>query len=378
MTRIFSSSLLLLLFLSQSVFASPRISMIMDGMTDEQKAAQLILVYYTTPEFVADNEFGGVLIMQNMLKDPDKLKSGLKRMQTLSKTGVLVGIDQEGGRVNRMKLLPSWEKVPSAREMSQWSDDRIQEHAAMMAGTLSGLGINLNLAPVLDPSLDHGGEKAFMAKNQRSFGNGNDQIVPKAEAYITGFQSEGIASVSKHFPGYDVQTNSDHEVAISQASLEQVSENIKPFQSLASKVAGVMISSVHYEKFADAPAVMSKKLVSLARQSHPEAILMTDDLWGEALRSWVGTKGNSTNNQQVLDLTRSALDAGNDMLMITYPEKAVLMKKAISRWMKEDDSFRSRVDTAVHCILANKEKMGLIAEKNTVAQTSIVENQKKP
>ena len=370
MKRTLLSGLLLFLYQSilSTVWATPLVNQIMDGMTDEQKAAQLILVYYTTPEFIVENEFGGVLIMQNMLKDPGKLKSSLKRMQTLSKTGVLVSIDQEGGRVNRMKLLPGWKRVPSAKEMSNWSNEKITDHAVNMATALHELGINLNLAPVLDPDQDHTGKKAFMAKKQRSFGKGNDQIVPKAEAFITGFQSQGIASVSKHFPGYDVQTNSDHEVAISQASLESVRENIEPFQKLSAQVRGVMISSVHYEKLTEAPAVMSKELVSLARQSHPEAILMTDDLWGKALRSWIRTKGKITNNDQVLGLTRGALDAGNDMLMITYPKKAVLMKTAISRWMREDKSFYNRVNDAVYHILLNKEKMGLLPQQNSVTQ----------
>ena len=81
------------------------------------------------------------------------------------------------------------------------------------------------------------------------------------------------------------------------------------------------------------------------------------------MRSWIQKKGKITKNEQVLGLTRRALDAGNDMLIITYPEKAVLMKKAISHWMKLDDNFRSRVDAAVYHVLKNKEKMGLIHHK---------------
>ncbi len=365
-----------LLLCCQTVFATQQVDLIMQNMTDEQKAAQLILVYYTTPEFILEHEFGGVLIMQNMLRDADKLKFDLKRVQALSKTGVFVSIDQEGGRVNRMKLLPGWRKTPSAKTLSTWPNKKIEDHAARMASALHDLGINLNLAPVLDPGVDYMGDEAFMARKQRSFGTGIEQIVPKAGAYISGFQSYGIGSVSKHFPGYDVQTNSDHEVAISQASLQQVKKNILPFQSLATDVLGVMISSVQYEKFADAPAVMSRKLVNLARQSHPYAILMTDDLWGTALRSWIQKKGKTTNNAQVLGLTRSALDAGNDMLMMTYPQKAVLMKEAISQWMKQDDNFRKRVNAAVYHVLSNKEKIGLLPDKNDLVQTSDIKNQK--
>ncbi len=351
---------LTLLFCQSSLWATSRIDQLMADMTDEQKAAQLILVYFTNSEFIYKNEFGGVLIMQNMLKDPDELKEDLARMQKWSKYGVLVSIDQEGGRVNRMKLLPDWKKVPSAKEMSTWPDDKITAHALNIAEVLHNIGINLNLAPVLDPGRDYLGEKTFMAKKQRSFGSSAEQVFNSANSYMIGFRIGEIASVSKHFPGYDVQTNSDHEIAISQAPFENVQKNMEPFKMLASKVTGVMISSVHYEKFSDAPAVMSKKIVGMAREIHPGAILMTDDLWGKALRSWVKDQGNISNDEQVLALTRSALDAGNDMLMITYPEKAVLMKKAIVRWMKEDESFRKRVEDSVYRILKIKQEMGLI------------------
>jgi len=271
-------SAMLCLF-AQSAFATNQVDQIIEKLTDEQKAAQLILVYYTTPEFIAEHEFGGVLITQNMLNNPEKLKSELKKTQAQSKTGIFVSIDQEGGRVNRMKLLQGFRTVPSAQKMSSWSKERIREYSAHMALALHDLGINLNLAPVLDPSLDYMSKKTFMAKKQRTFGHSVEQTATKAGAYIAGFQSQGIWSVSKHFPGYDVQTNSDHEIAISQASLKDVNKNIEPFQRLATEVIGVMMSSVQYTKLAEAPAVMSKKLVSLARQSHPDSILMTDDLW---------------------------------------------------------------------------------------------------
>ncbi len=348
---------------SAAAAANQQVTQIIQQMSDEQKAAQLILVYYTTPEFVLKHEFGGVLIMQNMLKDASKLKAGLKKMQAKSKIDLLVSIDQEGGKVNRMKRLPNWKNTPSAQTMSNWSNKRITQHASKMAVDLKELGINLNLAPVLDPSLDHTGEKAFMHKNKRSFGTGIEQIVPKAGAYIKGFTSQGIGSISKHFPGYDVQTNSDHDVAVSKASLKSVYKNIQPFEQLANQATGVMISSIHYQQFSDAPAVMSKQMVSLARESHPNGILMTDDLWGEALRSWVKAKGNKSTNKQVLALTKGALEAGNDMLMITYPEKAVLMIKAISKWMKADENMRKRVNDSVFQILINKQNLGLLATK---------------
>ncbi len=349
----------LLILISRNTEASDSVRQVMDRMTDEQKAAQLILVYYTDPAFVSDNDFGGVLIMQNMLKHPGTLKAGLARMQERSHIGVLVSIDQEGGRVNRMKRLPGWEKTPSAAEMSRWPAERIRNHAKRMARVLHDMGINMNLAPVLDPATDHEKKPTFMALKKRSFGNPPDDVVEKAGAYVEGFQSQGIISISKHFPGYDVVQNSDHEIAISRAPSWAIQSHVIPFQRLARKVSGVMLSSIIYEKYTSNPAVFSSRFTNTARNLHPDGLLITDDLWGRALRLWTREKKE---DDQILTLTYRAIKTGNDLLMMTHPQKAVLMKAAIVNWMKEEPEFRSRVDDAVRRVLMLKSRMGLVKD----------------
>jgi beta-N-acetylhexosaminidase len=350
---------LLWLCLLPSLAVADKIDSLMDGMSDQQKAAQLLLVYHTTADFAAKHQFGGVLIMRNMLARPGRLRSELARLQS-QPIGVLVTIDQEGGRVNRMSRLPGWKSVPSAKTLSAWPEAKISALAGRMAKTLADLGINMNLAPVLDPSRDYKGRRTFMGKNRRSFGNEPAIINAKAGAYIRGFQQHGIVSIAKHFPGYDIQTNSDHDIAVSHAPLASVKRNADIFAGLSNQVDGVMISSIHFTAINGRPAVLSKKMLDWARRLNPQAILMTDDLWGTALRSWIRGKGSRGQDAEVLALTRMALQAGNDMLMITHPQLAVKMKRQIANWMKTDAAMRRRVDQAVERVLRLKQRMGLL------------------
>jgi beta-N-acetylhexosaminidase len=200
-----------------------------------------------------------------------------------------------------------------------------------------------------------------MGQKQRSFGRDIDARVKKASAYVEGFRRHRIASVSKHFPGYDVLTNSDHEIAVSDAPRKVIEHNITAFAEVASSVDGVMMSSIQFSAVNGKPAVLSPAMAGWARQLHPDSVLMTDDLWGTALRSWIRDDQNkTTKDTQVLGLTRLAIDAGNDVLMITFPQKAVLMKKQIVSWMKKDSAFQDKVNAAVRRVLTIKQRIGLL------------------
>ncbi len=333
------------------------------AMSDEQKAAQLIMVYFASPEFVVQHEFGAVLIMQNMIKDADKLSARLDKLQQQSRIGVLTAIDQEGGSVNRLKYLPGWKNTPSAATQSRWSNSKIRKHQKKVATKLHALGVNTNLAPVLDPATNHRGKPTFMGKRKRSLEGTAYDIASKAAVFIQAHQEKNVLTISKHFPGYDAENNSDHEIAISDASRNDLNNYIQPFWALAPIVDGVMMSSIHYQSMSDRPAVLSPEMVNWAREIHPEKIIITDDLWGLALRSWinpVSAKRKKYPDKDFLKLTRMALQAGNDMLMITYPKKAVLMKQAIADWMKQDENLRQQINQSVKIILLAKEKAGLL------------------
>lgn len=360
----FITSLVLAGFVTTAAATPPTpVDELLQSMSDEQKAAQLIMVYFASPEFTVEHEFGAVLIMQNMIKDAGKLSARLDKLQHQSSIGVLTAIDQEGGTVNRLKYLPGWKNTPSAATQSKWTDNKIYKHQKKVATKLNSLGININLAPVLDPGKNHHNKPTLMGKKKRSFEHTPYDIASKAAVFIQAHQDKNVLTISKHFPGYDAENNSDHEIAISDASRNDLNNYIQPFWALAPIVDGVMMSSIHYQNMTDRPAVLSPEMVNWAREIHPEKIIITDDLWGLALRSWinpVSAKRKKYPDKDFLKLTRMALEAGNDMLMITYPKKAVLMKKAIANWMKEDKNLHQQINQSVKRILSVKEKAGLL------------------
>jgi len=325
-------------------------------MSNAEKAAQMILVYYSDDALITEHQFGGVLIMQNMLRQPAEIVASLKRMQANSKIEVFVSIDQEGGKVNRMKRLPGWNKVPSAKAIRKWDIPKITALTEKIAEQLHDIGINMNLAPVLDPSIDYRGRNTFMEQSERSFGENGSAIIPSARAFIAGFSEHDVMTVNKHFPGYDVASNSDHDIAVSQAPFENILENTSSFTALAEASSGVMMSSILFADTDDKPAVLSEMMVGWARALYGEGLILTDDLWGVALRSWISPESSTKNypDDQFLKLVRMALLAGNDILMITYPEKAVLMKEAIAEWMLHDEQVAFRVNESVRRIVKTK------------------------
>ncbi len=114
-----------------------RVDDLLYHLTNAEKVAQLIMVYYAGEAFVTEHQFGSVLVMQNMLKDPDAIRVALKRVQQNSRVGVFVAIDQEGGVVNRIKRLPGWNKIPSAKIMREWDAGKITELTSRVGAVLA-------------------------------------------------------------------------------------------------------------------------------------------------------------------------------------------------------------------------------------------------
>jgi beta-N-acetylhexosaminidase len=339
------------------------IEKILADMNIREKAGQMILVYNSPYEFLDKHNIGGVLIMQNMLKNPDELKKKIHNAQMKMKIPLLVAIDQEGGTVNRMGYMPQWKHTPSAQVMTRWPKDSIVTYQKRVAKVLNSLGINLNLAPVLDPAKNYSGIQTYIDQKKRSYGTKLEEIESPATAFINAFSEYNIGCVVKHFPGYDVAVNSDYKIAISKADSLQISQCITPFQTLHKHHCGILMSSILYEDICEVPAVFCSKIVGLARKISSDGIIMTDDLWGVALRSFTypGQKIQTLEypDTAFIRIVEHAVKAGNDMLMITYPKKVPLILDTIEKLAKNDPAILEHVNAAVRRILALKNKLKL-------------------
>lgn len=335
-----------------------------NSMTIKQKAGQMVMVYMTPADFMLKHEFGGYLVMKNHLKDLEKFRENIETVNREMLIPPVVAVDQEGGRVNRIgNIDPKWERTPSAKAMRKMSEESIREIAAEIGQELHKLGINMNLAPVLDPSKDSRGKQSFMEESHRSWG-ADTSNASKVRAFVQGMRESGVICVSKHFPGYDSWTNSDHQIAISATPKKSISRNIEFFRTLADDIPVTMMSSVRFVRVSNRPAVFEPQIVKRARMMSPETVILTDDLWGVSLRAWIsGTervKGKNYPAKDFKKLVQTALVSGNDMFMTTYPKKGVDMINFLSVMALQNAKYRKRVEESCARILKMKYKAGLI------------------
>ena len=335
-----------------------------NSMSIKQKAAQMVMVYLSPAQFLIENEFGAVLVMKNHLKDTAAFKSRIKEANEGLKIPLLVASDQEGGFVNRLGgISEKWKHAPSAKEMRDMPTDSVRELARDIGGELMELGINMNLAPVLDPAKDHRKKNSFMEESARSWEK-DSTSTEKVQAFVQGMRQSGVVCVSKHFPGYDSWTNSDHQIAISASPKKKIAYNVEFFKRLSDNIPVTMMSSVSFVRISSRPAVFEPKIVKMARDMSPETVILTDDLWGVSLRAWVsGNERVRSKNYPAKDfrkLVRTALMAGNDMFMITYPQKAVEMVNYLTSLSKQNKYYRERIEESSARILKMKYRAGII------------------
>ena len=338
-----------------------------ESMTLRQKAAQKIMVFLTSPQFVIENELGGVLITGKHLRNFDNYKRRMEEIDSNLKIPLFAALDQEGGLVNRLvSYSKQWEYLPSAREMRRMDSTQIHTLAKKVGSVLKDIKINMNLAPVLDPSKDHRGTNSFMEESRRSWGNDTSNA-NKVRAFVHGMRDNGIVCVSKHFPGYDSWTNSDLQIAISASPKEKIEQNISFFKTLSKDIPITMMSSVHFLRISSRPAVFDANIVKIARKFSPDMVILTDDLWGISLRTWASGKTQIAPRKTYPDkdfrrLVTAIIDAGNDILMISYTSKAKDIINIMMDLCNKSSKYKRRIEESAARILKLKYKMGMLKQ----------------
>ena len=336
-----------------------------DSMTLRQKAAQMIMVFLTTSQFVIENEIGGVLITGKHLSNAENYQKKLSEINDSLRIPLFVATDQEGGIVNRLRSHSTqWNSLPSAREMRGMDTAKIHSLSNKIGRALKEIKINMNLAPVLDPSKDHRNTNSFMEESRRSWGYDTTNAY-KVRSFVKGMRESGIICVSKHFPGYDSWTNSDLQIAISASPLEKIQKNILFFKTLADDIPVTMMSSVRFLRISSRPAVFDKNIVKIAREKTPDMVVLTDDLWGTSLRAWASGKDHIPPRKGYPDkdfkrLITAIIDAGNDILMISFTSKAKDMLDIMMELSEKSSKYKRRIEESAARILKLKYKAGLL------------------
>src|SRR5437870_12353183 len=149
---------------------------------------------------------GGFILFGRNIESAPQLRKLIDDLRDLSDIEPIITIDQEGGRVSRLRLIGN--EPPNAQQLRDKDDvDLIRRHGDLTGRLLRLFGFNLDLCPVLDISFD---DEADNSLRGRCYGKTVEQVVRNAGAFNEAMRGQGIASCGKHFPGYSAATVDAH------------------------------------------------------------------------------------------------------------------------------------------------------------------------
>ncbi len=287
---------------------------------DASHPGQLLLVGLPGPELDAATaatlrrvQPGGYILFTRNIVTPAGLRKLLDDLRDLSHAEPIITIDQEGGRVSRLKAIGN--EPPGATQLRALDDAAmVRRHGDLTARLLRLFGFNLDLCPVLDLCL-HGDETVDNSLRGRCYGVDVEQVVRLAGAFNAALRAGGVASCGKHFPGYTAaRADAHHELPVIQRTRAELdAEELAPFRAMAGELDSVMVCHAHYPCLdpGDAvPASLSRNVITglLREELGFRGLVMTDDLDMGAILNGYGL-------EQTLHL---AMAAGADMAMICH------------------------------------------------------------
>lgn len=259
-----------------------------ETMSDRQLAGQRLMVGFAGTglndalKYLIDGlKVGGLVLFAINLESPGQIRDLCGAAQDYARgcgqAPLLIAVDQEGGTVARLKP-PHFTAFDGNPHLRTTGDaDRF---ARITADELQSVGLNMNLAPVLDLAV--GGNQSIMAK--RAFGPHPYQTAQLGRAVIQGLQSRGIMAVAKHFPGIGRTVLDSHlDLPVLDAPLDILeSADLLPFEAaIKAEVAGVMLSHILYRRIDPHwPASLSVSIARdlLQKRMGYQGLVLTDDL----------------------------------------------------------------------------------------------------
>lgn len=229
---------------------------------------------------IDEYKVGGLILFTYNIQNPNQLKRLCSSIQTYAVSRglppLLISIDQEGGRVARLKK--PFSEFPGNPQVKSLKDAR--DFADTAALELSEMGISMNMAPVLDLAP----KNIQSIVKGRSFGHDPKHAAKMGAKVIERFQHHHVMAVAKHFPGIGRTTLDSHDdlphLDVDQSDLE--SYDLIPFyEAIRHDVAGIMLSHIRYNSIDPIwPASMSRKIATglLRKKLGFENLIITDDL----------------------------------------------------------------------------------------------------
>jgi beta-N-acetylhexosaminidase len=279
---------------------------------DAAQPGQLLLVGFPGPrapevllERIREGRVGGVVLFKRNVETPEQLRDlvGSLRDAAPSNAPLLVAIDQEGGRVQRLRA--PWTEWPSMARVAERGDPRgTAGLASALAVELREVGVNLDFAPSVDVATN----PRNPVIGDRSFGPTPERVARHARAFVQALQAGGVAACAKHFPGHG-DTDEDSHLRLPRLDhdlprLRRI--ELPPFvAAIEAGVASVMTAHVLLPRLDPSrPATLSRAALRLLREELGfEGVVFSDDLEMRAVADRYPLR------ERVLGALRAGVDA---------------------------------------------------------------------
>lgn len=326
----------------------------MHGLTNEQAAGQRIMAGFDGTGLNADLKYlidtigvGGIILFSRNLTDPEQIRdlcfSASEYAAACGQPPLFVAIDQEGGQVARLR--EPFTVFPGNPSMRGEAD--AIGFAERTASELAGVGINMNMAPVLDVAI---GENSVMAG--RAFGSDPERVAMLGVKVIEHLQSNGVMATAKHFPGIGRTILDSHiEMPDLDTDTDDLEADLAPFKAaIACGVSAIMLSHIRYTKIdPEWPAGLSSRIVKdlLRDRMGYDGVAITDDLD-------MGAIGKNFRNTDVIG---RIMESEVDIALICH--KGPFIRQAFDAILKsagESERLKQKNNESVERIMALKKR----------------------
>ncbi len=341
----------------------------------EDMAGQMILVGFRGLDLsedaaivrdVAQGRVGGVVLFdydvllkrpERNIQSPEQVRRLVSFLSARARTPLFVAVDQEGGRVQRLKARNGFRDFPSAAEMGGWNDSsRVRATGEDMGRVLAGVGFNLDFAPCADLNVNP--QSPAIGALGRSFSADPGRVARDARAFAQGLGSAGVLSCLKHFPGHGSAAGDSH-LGFTDVTATWDPSELSPYRTLIGQGAVDMVMTAHVFNAAldpEYPASLSWRVTTglLRGDLGFTGVVVTDDLQMRAV----------TDKYSLEQTVRLAVEAGADILLfgnnLAYdPDLPAKVQGIIVNLVREGSVPEARVQESHARIMALKKKLNM-------------------
>jgi len=289
------------------------------------------------------------------IESPEQVRRLTRSLQGFAASPLLISIDQEGGKVNRLIHEQGFPPSVSAAYLGSLNDlNTTRRYAESTGKTLSEIGINLNLAPDVDLNINP--NNPIIAQRERSYSFDPTIVTAHAKEVINGHHKYGVLCTLKHFPGHGSSSHDSH-LGFVDVTASWKEQELQPYTNMinAGLCDAVMTAHIYNANLdPDFPATLSKQIITgiLRQRLHYDGVIISDDMQMKAISEYYGLE---------IAVYR-AIDAGVDIISfannsVNDPDIVPRVTRIIKHLVQSGAISEARIDESYRRIRTLKTKM---------------------